>query len=181
MIKLVKATVSAAVALLVTAGVASADMPRDVVKDTRGQIVVNTFGNCVRTKWQAEHDECGGINREALTVYFDFNSSALTPAAKAKLDSLVDIILNSSEVASVTIVGYADMIGSTDYNYRLSQRRAESVRNYLASKGYYDTRNTDVRSFGESSPVSSCQGVTGNELKACLWRDRRVEIELNYQ
>ena len=173
--KLVKATVVAAAGALMLAGAAQAG-PRDVVKDERANVVVNTFGNCVRTKWQSRSDECFA---ESYVVYFDFNSSRLTPAARAKLDSLVDVIKNSETVSNVNIVGYADMIGSNDYNYRLSQRRANSVKNYLASKGYYNTAATEVRAQGESAPVSNCDGVTGNELRACLWRDRRVEIELN--
>lgn len=170
-----------AVAVMAVAATAQAGMhgPHDVVKDERMNIVVNTFGNCVRTKWAADYDECGAT-RESRTVYFDFDSARLTPAAKAKLDSLVDIIKSSTSVESVDIVGFADRIGSSDYNYRLSQRRARAVQDYLASRGYYDTRKTDVRSFGESRPVSNCEGVTGNELRACLWRDRRVEIELNF-
>lgn len=169
-----------AVVLAANAFAGPADV-RDVVKDERGNIVVNTWGHCVRTKWTAGSDNCVNLGIEARTVYFDFDSARLTPAAKAKLDSLVDIIKNSTQVQSVSIVGYADMIGSSDYNYGLSKRRAKSVERYLASKGYYDTKNTDVRSFGEDAPVSNCQGVpAGKELRACLWRDRRVEIELNF-
>lgn len=170
---------TAAVAFAATAAQAT---PQDVVKDERANIVTNTFGNCVRTKWTANYDECGqNIGLEARTVYFDFDSASLTPAAQAKLDSLVDIIKSSTQVDSVSIIGYADSIGSTDYNYRLSQRRARAVEDYLSSKGYYNTESTDIRSFGEDVPVSNCAGVRGNELKACLWRDRRVEVELNFQ
>jgi len=171
---------AAAILGMASAAVAGMGDMKKVVKDERGNVVVNTFNNCVITKWTADYNECTDASREARTVYFDFDRSTLTPAAKAKLDSLVDIIKNSAAVDSVTIVGYADRIGSNDYNYRLSQRRAKSVQNYLASRGYYDTRSTEVRSFGESRPVSNCEGVTGKELRACLWRDRRVEIELNY-
>ncbi len=179
----VKMTLAAAAGAMMFAGSANAEHygPHDVVKDERGNVVVNTWGHCVRTKWKAGHDECGAnLSIEARTVYFDFDSAALTPAAKAKLDSLVDIIKHSTEVESVSIIGYADAIGAADYNYGLSKRRAKSVERYLASRGYYDTSSTDVRAFGEDVPVSNCAGVTGNELKACLWRDRRVEIELNF-
>lgn len=176
-----KITVSAAALIgVATAAVAGHGGMHKVVKDERGNVVVNTFDNCVRTKWSARNDECTHASREARTVYFDFNRSSLTPAAKAKLDSLVDIIKNSTSVDGVSIVGYADRIGSDEYNYSLSQRRAKAVQRYLASRGYYDTRSTEVRSFGESRPVSDCEGVTGKELRACLWRDRRVEIELNF-
>ncbi|MCI5049529.1 MAG: OmpA family protein [Rickettsiales bacterium] len=174
--KLVKATMLAAVSAVALSGAAFAGS-KDVVKDERDNVVMNTFGNCVRTKWDSKYDECTA--HESRTVYFDFNSSRLTPAAKAKLDSLVDIIKNSATVDNVSIVGFADMIGSSEYNYALAKRRAKSVENYMVSKGYISIQDTEVRSFGEDAPVSNCEGVTGNELRACLWRDRRAEIRLN--
>lgn len=175
-------TLSVAAASLVAAANAYAGPAdvRDVVKDTNGHVVKNTWNNCVHTKWVSGQNGCTDMGIEARTVYFDFDSARLTPAAMAKLDSLVDIITSSTQVDSVSIIGYADMIGSPQYNSRLSQRRAESVRSYLASKGYFNTAKTEVRALGESAPVSNCAGVKGNELKACLWRDRRVEVELNF-
>ncbi|MAR55677.1 MAG: hypothetical protein CMM93_00695 [Rickettsiales bacterium] len=171
----------AAMAFAAAAASAQAAMvdSRDVVTDKHGEVLVNTFGNCVRTKWEAGADKCAAIGNEARTVYFDFDKSELTPAAKAKLDSLVDAISMSDTVESVSIVGYADRIGTSSYNYGLSQRRARSVENYLAARGV-STRNTDVRSFGEEMSVSNCEGMEGNQLRACLWRDRRVEIEINF-
>ncbi|MFO1243548.1 MAG: OmpA family protein [Rickettsiales bacterium] len=154
---------------------------RDVVKDERSN-VKNTFGNCVRTKWMNNRDDCGAgvtIDKEMLTVYFAFDSAQLTPAATNKLNNLVNILKRANNVASVNIVGYADQIGNNNYNYRLSARRADAVKNYLSSRGYNNLNKTEVRAFGESAPVSDCRGVKGNELKACLWRDRRVEVELN--
>jgi outer membrane protein OmpA-like peptidoglycan-associated protein len=116
-----KTTVIAAAGSLAVAGAAMAGPAdvRDVVRDSHGVIVNNTFGNCVRTKWMSGYDGCENLGVEARTVYFDFDSASLTPAARAKLDSLVDIIKNSTQVQSVSIIGYADMIGSNNYNYRL--------------------------------------------------------------
>lgn len=174
-----------AVAILGIASAAVADNhPQKAVMDERDNVVFNTFDNCVVTKWEGTHDECSGgldISQEARTVYFDFDRAALTPAAKAKLDSLVDIIKNSTSVESVTIVGFADRIGNAKYNYRLSERRAKAVQDHLAAQGYYDTRSTEVRALGDTQPISECEGIKGKkELRACLWRDRRVEIELNF-
>lgn len=162
-------------------GQAQADL-RDVVKDRHGNVIVNNFDNCVRTRWDGGADECMGevtMDREALTAYFAFDSAELTPAAMAKLDSVASILGRSESVESVSIVGYADTIGNTDYNYNLSRRRADAVRNYLASQGYLKTGDVQVRALGEEAPVSNCEGMGRNEKIACLWRDRRVEIELN--
>lgn len=146
---------------------------KKVVRNTNGHIVKNTFGNCVITKWDAASNECSGEN---IAVYFAFDSAVLTEDAYVKLDSIVDAIKNNG---SVDIIGFADMIGSNDYNYQLSMRRAQAVEQYLSSRGV-DTGNVVVRGFGEDAPQSDCSGVRGEELKACLWRDRRVEIKLNH-
>ncbi len=152
----------------------------DVVRDFQNNIVKNTWDNCVITKWQGGVDTCTDINSELLSVYFNFDSAELTLAAQEKLDKVADILSNSSNVQSIDIVGYADYLGNRSYNRRLSDRRAKAVRSYLESRGYLNTRDVSVMALGENQPVAECDGVTGQELKACLWRDRRVEIKLNY-
>lgn len=157
---------------------------RDAVKDSNSHIITNSFDNCVRTRWESGNDSCQAadnvvIDREALSVYFAFDSASLTPAAQAKLDTVSSVLSGSKAVGSVTIVGYADQIGNTDYNQKLSKKRAEAVNSYLAKKGYLKTEKVEVRALGEKAPVSNCEGMARNEKVACLWRDRRVEIELN--
>ncbi len=155
---------------------------KKVVHDSQGHIVKNTWDNCVITKWDAEHPECSEIDNELLVVYFAFDDAGLTPEARGKLDSLIGMLNSASDVESVDIVGFADEIGNADYNYNLSRLRAQAVQGYLSSRGIVERdNNVDVRAFGEDAPVSDCSGVTGEELKACLWRDRRVEIKLNFQ
>ncbi|MBN67311.1 MAG: hypothetical protein CMM94_07090 [Rickettsiales bacterium] len=173
-------TLLAAAGAVMLAGAAQAGQldNNDVVTDERGQVVVNTFGNCVRTKWEGGHSGCYDMSKEARTVYFEFDSAALTPAARAKLDSLVGMIRGRAEVESLNVVGFADRIGSDAYNANLSKRRADSVRRYLNQRGVVKAQATEVRGLGESRSVSNCEGLKGPKLKACLWRDRRVEVEL---
>ena len=178
MVKLFKTTLTAAVAVAVLAGAAVAG-PRDVVRDERMNIIVNTFGNCVRTKWENSHDNCIDVGIEARTVYFNFDSAAITPAGRAKLDSLISVINGASNIESVHIVGYADIIGDSGYNQRLSQRRADAVKRYLSRAGGVQASGTEVRAFGDTVPVSDCPDLKGKALQDCLWRDRRVEVEFN--
>lgn len=165
---------------LVASAHAQVNTPKDVVKSNGGRVWVNSFNNCVVTKWDAATDECNngtGGSLELRTVYFDFDSAVLTPAAKAKLDVLANG-LKSQGAKKVRIVGFADKIGTTGYNANLSQRRANAVSRYLAGKGLTVDGNYEVRGLGETASQSKCEGVRGNELKACLWRDRRVEVEV---
>lgn len=149
---------------------------KEVVHNTAGEVVQSSNGACVVTLWDGS-SECGASDYELRTVYFDFDSAALTAAAEAKLDTLASA-LSSKHVKSVKIVGFTDKIGTTGYNVKLSQRRAAAVSSYLAGKGIVVAGGSEVRGLGETSSKSECAGVKGNELKACLWRDRRVEVEV---
>ena len=163
---------------------------QDVVHDTNNHVVKNTFGNCVLTKWTSDSNECTGgkvdlrnLSKEWRNVYFDFNKSTLNAKEKAKLDQLSQTIVASKEVENVDLTGYADVVGNTAYNKRLSMKRAQTVKSYLATKGL-KTRRVKVEGMGESQPVTNCGYVEGKkataEQIACLAEDRRVEIFLNF-
>lgn len=185
------------VAVLTTAGgalAADSDI-NDVLRDQRGNVIRNAFGNCVRTQWSVANDFCGAtvistrqqrrtnilISQEARTVYFDFNKSTLRPDAKRKLDSLASTLRSDTQVRQAHIVGYADRLGTVSYNDRLSQKRAQTVRNYLISRGFINSRVAETRWFGKSAPATSCpSNLSRADLIDCLEKDRRVEIEIEY-
>lgn len=173
-----------------TASVAGEDL-RDVVRSSRGDVIINTYGNCVRTHWIEEQDICGPEPRKAVrrvtldleerTVYFDFNKFALTAQARQKLNSLAAELKSDTQVREAQIVGYADRIGTASYNQQLSKRRAENVRNYLVSRGFINSRVAETRWLGEGDPVTRCpDSLSRTELIQCLQRDRRVEVEIEY-
>jgi outer membrane protein OmpA-like peptidoglycan-associated protein len=172
---MIKTTLAAAGTLALAAS-ANATVLKEVVHSTNGEIVHSTNGECVLTQWDGVSD-CASSDYELRTVYFDFDSAVLTPAAKAKLDTLAGA-LTDRHVKSVKIVGFADKIGTTGYNANLSKRRAAAVASYLSKKGIVVAGKSEVRGLGETSSKSECSGVKGAELKACLWRDRRVEVEI---
>jgi outer membrane protein OmpA-like peptidoglycan-associated protein len=184
MINLKKACVLATVGAML-APAAFAGPYKEVVHSTNGNPVVNTFGNCVITQWDASTNQCGmrsnlrSLAKEMRTVYFDFNKSTLNAKEKAKLDDLSKMILASKEVESVDIVGFADQIGDANYNKRLSVKRAETAKAYLAAKGL-KTRKVRVQGMGESKPVTNCNHADRKAQIACLAEDRRVEIEFNF-
>jgi hypothetical protein len=112
-------------------------------------------------------------------VLFEFNKAELRPAGQQKLDEIADR-LKGANVQQIAAIGHADRIGSDDYNKQLSEKRAESVKQYLTQKGVEQTK---VRSEGrgESEPVTgdNCKGNKANaKLIACLQPDRRVDIEV---
>lgn len=185
MINFKKACLIATVGALF-APAAMAAMYQDVVKDARGNVVMNSFNNCVLTKWDSNRNDCVGskvdlrrLDKEMRTVYFDFNKSTLNAKEKAKLDSLSKLIVAAKDVESVDMVGFADQIGDAGYNKRLSTKRANTVKSYLAAKGL-KTRKVRVEGMGETKPVTNCNHSERKQQIACLAEDRRVEIEFNF-
>ena len=172
-------TIFAVVGALMVAASAYATTSFQPVKNNAGSPVVDSSNNCVRTKWEGS-SACVNADVATLelrTVYFAFDSAVLTPAAKAKIDALAAGLTSSGEV-NVKIVGFADIIGNPAHNLRLSQRRANAVGAYLVSKGVNVAPGSEIRGLGSIGSLSQCPGVRGAALKACLWRDRRVEIEI---
>lgn len=182
--------------LISIAGPVAADN-RDVVTDGRGQIIRNTFGNCVRTGWLNTSDACGVqarqpvavppqvdrsvIGKEERTVYFDFDKSNIRPDATQRLNTLAESLKANSQIKEARVFGYADRIGSPQYNEKLSMKRAQAVKDYLTSRGFVNSRVTETRWFGESSPATTCASdLKRPQLIACLQPDRRVEVEIDY-
>ena len=104
-----------------------------------------------------------------FTVYFDFDSAAITPVA---LSTLIDAANAADDMGagSVTVSGYADRSGSAAYNKALSQRRADAVAAEL--KSLSTPGDMTLQAFGESNnKVRTPDGV--KEAK-----NRRVKIEI---
>lgn len=172
---------------------------RDAVRDVRGRIVRDTAGHCVRTKWISADGTCPSVMLQAVrqqvvrqartaimqedrTIYFQFDKADLSVAAKERLNTLAHTLKSARDIQEARIVGYADRMGSVSYNDRLSQKRAEAVRDYLIAQGYTSVRNTKTRWLGESAPVTGCSPVLPRtELIECLQHDRRVEVEIGYR
>ena len=116
----------------------------------------------------------------ASDVTFAFGKANLKPQAKATLDGIYGEIAQINNV-NVAVAGYTDRIGKDAPNVKLSQRRADSVANYLVAKGV-PAQSISAVGHGKANPVtgSTCDAVKGRKaLIACLAPDRRVEIAVN--
>ena len=100
-------------------------------------------------------------------VYFDFDSAALRPDARAAIRKNAEEIRGAA-VEVITLEGYTDERGSAEYNLALGERRAEAVRGYLIDLGIPASR-MQVVSFGMAKPA-----VAGHDESAWKW-NRRVE------
>jgi outer membrane protein OmpA-like peptidoglycan-associated protein len=86
-------------------------------------------------------------------VLFDFDSSVIKPGGQAELDRVARV-LNQYPQTVLQVEGHTDSTGSEEYNLRLSQRRADAVKNALIAKGINPQRVVAI-GFGETMPVSS--------------------------
>jgi outer membrane protein OmpA-like peptidoglycan-associated protein len=103
-------------------------------------------------------------------VRFDFNKSTLTPQAKTNLDKLVTVFTDYPDT-NIVIYGYTDNKGAVDYNLKLSQERANSVKSYLVKKGLVSTRFTTT-GMGIADPIET------NDTDAGRSKNRRVEFAI---
>jgi outer membrane protein OmpA-like peptidoglycan-associated protein len=101
-------------------------------------------------------------------VLFDFNKYTLKPGAREKMAKVSGILLAYPGL-KIQVEGHTDSVGSDEYNMKLSQQRADSVRDYLVAQGVPAGMVT-AKGFGESQPVAS------NDTAAGRQQNRRVEL-----
>jgi peptidoglycan-associated lipoprotein len=105
-------------------------------------------------------------------VFFDTDSSELSDQARATLDKQAQWLNNYNRYA-FTIEGHADERGTREYNIALGARRAETVREYLVSRGVSGQRMRTI-SYGKERPVALCNDIS-------CWSQNRRAVTVLYQ
>ena len=106
---------------------------------------------------------------------FDVSKADLKAAGKSELDVLVSKIKDSNtQIEQITVTGHTDSAGASEYNRKLSERRAEAVKAYLVSKGLSGDRIV-TKGAGDAQPVAS------NKTAAGRAQNRRVDIDIKAQ
>jgi peptidoglycan-associated lipoprotein len=104
-------------------------------------------------------------------VFFETDSSELTEQARATLDKQAQWLSNYNRYA-FTIEGHADERGTREYNIALGARRAQTVREYLVSRGIAAQRMRTI-SYGKERPVAVCDDIS------CWSQNRRAVTVLD--
>jgi outer membrane protein OmpA-like peptidoglycan-associated protein len=104
-------------------------------------------------------------------VHFGFNKDNLTREAKEAIDQLAASVATTKGYI-ITVEGATDSVGSADYNYDLSQRRADAVIQYLAAEKGVPAYKIYLIGLGKDKPVESNQTREGRA------KNRRVDIRL---
>lgn len=103
-------------------------------------------------------------------VLFDFNSAGLRSASRESLREMANVF-DKYPNTTIEVAGHTDSVGTAAYNQRLSERRANSVSNYLEQLGVRGSR-LDAIGYGESQPRATNGTANGRQL------NRRVEIHI---
>ena len=118
--------------------------------------------------------KAAGVSQSKITLQadtlYDFNKSDLKPEGKATLNKIA-ADLNKIKLEVIIAVGNTDSVGTDAYNMALGQRRAQSVKAYLVSKGV-DGSRIYTESKGKSNPVASNATAEGRA------KNRRTDIEV---
>jgi outer membrane protein OmpA-like peptidoglycan-associated protein len=114
----------------------------------------------------------------AADVLFDFDKHDLRPAAGPSLEK-VAAVLKAHPKAAATIGGHTDGKGNDQYNQKLSERRADSVRRWLAEHGV--ATRMSAHGFGRTKPVAPNTMPNGADNPDGRQKNRRVEIVVRTQ
>jgi outer membrane protein OmpA-like peptidoglycan-associated protein len=101
-------------------------------------------------------------------VFFDFNKASIKSVSFALLNEVAQAMADNPKI-KVEIGGHTDSVGNDAFNLKLSQSRAESVRNYLIKRGISSDRMVP-KGYGENVPIAD------NRTEAGRSQNRRVEF-----
>lgn len=138
----------------------SAQLREELIKDVEGPPVV---------------EKNGKLFFELPPIYFDYDKWNIRADSKKVLDEFA-LKLEKYKSVYIKISAHTDSRGTTNYNQVLSEKRAESTRNYLALVGYVNARRMQFQGFGESQPLINCGDKVCSEEEHQT--NRRSEFEI---
>ncbi len=138
--------------------------------DSDGDGVLDPDDLCPNTPKGDLVDKNGCTIKLTLHINFDLNKAVIKPESEPELKRAADFIEQNKNVPGILITGYTDSTGTEAYNQKLSERRANAVKQYLIDKLNADPKKLMARGEGESSPVAS------NSTREGRAQNRRVEI-----
>ena len=197
------------VALIASTGAMAHEKNGYTISQESREVVRNNYGECWKNSFfdKETHGlvECGDkepvkemvpvireeekVIRLQANFLFGFDKSTLRPEAKQTLNQVAQEVA-SSEVQSIRIEGHTDFMGSEQYNQKLSEKRAQTVADYLVAQGVDQGKVAAVVGLGETQQQMQAQcesevkGIKSKSkrrtaLIACIEPDRRVDVRLN--
>ena len=112
-----------------------------------------------------------GMSITLKGIYFDFNQATIKPESKPALDGAAKILKDNPTI-KVEIQGHTDSVGSSAYNLKLSDSRAQAVVNYLVQNYGIDVNRLTAKGYGKTMPIADNSTAEGRAL------NRRVEFKI---
>lgn len=110
-------------------------------------------------------------------IYYPFDKDYLTASSKEIIDTTIFKIMSDNPEIIVEIGSHTDGLGTDEYNNDLSQRRAQSVVNYLITKGITENR-LSAKGYGKSQPIAPNQNEDGSDNPDGRQKNRRTEFRV---
>ncbi|MEA3228169.1 MAG: OmpA family protein [Campylobacterota bacterium] len=142
----------------------------EINQDIDNDGVLNAVDQCQNTPPNSKVDSVGCAEVVTLSVQFKSNSTKLKDGSEASIEAFV-AFLKIQKSYKTKLIGYSDSIGNDNYNQKLSQKRADAIKNILIAKGIASDRISSIGK-GEANPVAS------NVTKEGRAKNRRIEAEL---
>jgi len=137
--------------------------------DSDGDGIIDSKDKCPNEAGEADREGCPAPKQKGLdTIYFNFNSTALTAEARKQLNAVATSI-KEGEFKSIEISGHTDNVGSDAINKKISQKRADVVKSYLVKKGI-KADMFEVVYYGSAKPLES------NETEKGRSKNRRTQV-----
>jgi outer membrane protein OmpA-like peptidoglycan-associated protein len=125
----------------------------------------------------AQEETCAERFQVVSDALFEFDKATLTPDAEVTLKALVPLLAKAGPHPA-SVEGHTDGKGSDSYNQTLSEKRAQTVRDWLAAHGALPA-TTPTRGWGKRHPVAPNTKPDGSDDPAGRQKNRRVEVVLN--
>jgi len=104
-------------------------------------------------------------------VQFEYNSANILEVSHSLLNEVADVIKKMARIKKIQVEGHASSDGNDDYNMKLPDKRAKSVRAYLITQGVPEAKLV-AKGFGETKPIADNATEEGKE------KNRRVEFNI---
>jgi len=140
---------------------------------TPGEIQVPKGIQAIKT----QNSQCQQRLTIGADTLFEFNKSSLTADAEETLKALGPMITKAGK-HPILIEGHTDSVGSNDYNQRLSESRAKTVKDWLAAH-HYVPETSSFKALGETKPIAPNAKPDGSDNPEGRQKNRRVEIVID--
>jgi outer membrane protein OmpA-like peptidoglycan-associated protein len=126
---------------------------------------------------KSQNEKCQQRLSVVADALFEFDKATLNAQAEETLRALLPMLTKAGK-HPISIEGHTDAIGAADYNQRLSEKRAQAVKDWLVAQQAVPA-STAIKGFGKTRPVAPNANPDGSDNQAGRQKNRRVEVVID--